>query len=75
MLEEAETDVLITRQKSFSRFDVYGANETFVNGTFDEFTPVHAVDGRCIEKVPDTGSSLGGCWTSTNRRSSARWHV
>ena len=75
VLEEAETDVLATRQKSFSRFDVYGANETFVNGTFDGFTPVNAVDGRFIGKVSDTGASLGGCRTSTNRRSTARWHV
>jgi branched-chain amino acid aminotransferase len=35
-------------EKNFSLFDVYGADEAFVTGTFGGLTPVTAVDGRTI---------------------------
>ncbi len=35
-------------QKNFSLFDVYGADEAFLTGTFGALTPVTAVDGRTI---------------------------
>ena len=35
-------------EKNFSLFDVYGADEAFVTGTFGGLTPVTAVDGREI---------------------------
>jgi branched-chain amino acid aminotransferase len=35
-------------EKSFSLFDVYGADEAFVTGTFAGVVPVHEVDGRVI---------------------------
>ncbi|HSH02182.1 MAG TPA: aminotransferase class IV [Anaerolineae bacterium] len=35
-------------QKNFSLFDVYGADEAFVTGTFGALTPVTHVDGRQI---------------------------
>ena len=35
-------------EKKFSLFDVYGADEAFVTGTFGGLTPVIAVDGRAI---------------------------
>jgi branched-chain amino acid aminotransferase len=35
-------------QKNFSLFDVYGADEAFVTGTFGALTPVKTVDGRTI---------------------------
>jgi len=35
-------------QKNFSLFDVYGADEAFVTGTFGGLTPVVKVDGREI---------------------------
>ena len=35
-------------QKNFSLFDVYGADEAFVTGTFGGLTPVVRVDGRII---------------------------
>ncbi|MCP4419272.1 MAG: aminotransferase class IV [Chloroflexi bacterium] len=35
-------------QKNFSLFDVYGADEAFVTGTFGGLTPVTQVDGRSI---------------------------
>ena len=37
-------------QKNFSLFDVYGAEECFVTGTFAGLTPVSEVDGRSIGK-------------------------
>lgn len=36
------------RRKNFSLFDVYGADEAFVTGTFGGITPVTKVDGRVI---------------------------
>ena len=35
-------------EKNFSLFDVYGADEAFVTGTFGGLTPVNEVDGRPI---------------------------
>ncbi|MBL4661723.1 MAG: aminotransferase class IV [Alcanivoracaceae bacterium] len=35
-------------QKNFSLFDVYGADECFITGTFAGITPVNDVDGRII---------------------------
>lgn len=35
-------------QKNFSLFDLYGADEAFVTGTFGGITPVTKVDGRAI---------------------------
>ena len=40
-------------EKNFSLFDVYGADEAFVTGSFGGLTPVTHVDGRTIsESVP-----------------------
>lgn len=42
-------------QKNFSLFDVYGADEAFVTGSFGGLTPVTGIDGRTItESVPGT---------------------
>lgn len=35
-------------QKNFSLFDVYGADEAFVTGTFGGLTPVVKIDGKSI---------------------------
>lgn len=35
-------------QKNFSLFDVYGADEAFVTGTFGGLTPVSKIDGRIM---------------------------
>jgi len=35
-------------QKNFSLFDVYGADECFITGTFAGITAVNEVDGRLI---------------------------
>lgn len=37
-----------TSEKDFSLFDVYGADEAFVTGTFGGITPVIKIDGRVI---------------------------
>ncbi|RIJ23828.1 aminotransferase class IV [Henriciella barbarensis] len=42
---------ITVREKRFSLFDVYSANEAFVTGTFAGVTPVREVDGRSIEHV------------------------
>lgn len=39
-------------QKDFSLFDVYGADEAFVTGTFGGLTPVSKIDGRSIGVKP-----------------------
>ena len=49
---------IVCRQKNFSLFDVYGADEAFVTGTFGGLTPVVKIDGKSI------GS--GGCGPVTN---------
>ena len=41
---------IICHQKTFSLFDVYGADEAFVTGTFGGLTPVTKIDGRIIGK-------------------------
>jgi branched-chain amino acid aminotransferase len=43
-----ETVGIPCKQKNFSLFDVYGADEAFVTGTFGGLTPVISVDGRTI---------------------------
>ena len=39
---------IVCHQKNFSLFDVYGANEAFVTGTFGGLTPVIKIDGKTI---------------------------
>ncbi|MCH2044728.1 MAG: aminotransferase class IV [Saprospiraceae bacterium] len=39
---------LVCKEKNFSLFDVYGADEAFVTGTFGGLTPVTKIDGRTI---------------------------
>ncbi|RUA28497.1 MAG: aminotransferase class IV [Bacteroidetes bacterium] len=39
---------IICKEKNFSLFDVYGADECFVTGSFGGLTPVIKIDGRTI---------------------------
>jgi len=39
---------VICREKNFSLYDVYSADEAFVTGTFGGLTPVRRVDGKLI---------------------------
>ncbi len=48
VVEVCKNDEIPCLQKNFSLFDVYGADEAFVTGTFGGLTPVTAVDGRTI---------------------------
>ncbi|MEM7562142.1 MAG: aminotransferase class IV [Pseudomonadota bacterium] len=43
-----ERNNIIVRQKNFSLTDVYGAEESFVTGTFAGLAPVSEIDGRMI---------------------------
>jgi branched-chain amino acid aminotransferase len=53
VIEVCEKAGISCRQKNFSLFDVYGADEAFVTGSFGGLTPVTKVDGRLIsESVP-----------------------
>lgn len=46
-------------EKNFSLFDVYGADEAFVTGSFGGLTPVTEIDGRVIStSVPGTLTGL-----------------
>ncbi len=42
-----ELDIAVF-EKAFSLYDVYGADEAFVTGTFAGLTPVREVDGRIV---------------------------
>ncbi len=48
VIDVCQTNQIICRQKNFSLFDVYGADEVFVTGTFGGLTPVVKIDGRKI---------------------------
>jgi branched-chain amino acid aminotransferase len=50
VIEVCEHNGIPIFQKDFSLFDVYGADEAFVTGTFGGLTPVIDVDGRKIGK-------------------------
>ena len=45
---------IICKEKNFSLFDVYGADEAFVTGTFGGLTPVTKIDGRVIGNGENT---------------------
>ena len=48
VIEACQQNNIPCYQKNFSLFDVYGADEAFVTGTFGGLTPVTRVDGRII---------------------------
>ena len=48
IIQLCEDNNIPVKQKNFSLFDVYGADEAFVTGTFAGITPVNEVDGRLI---------------------------
>ncbi len=48
IIELCENNGIVVRQTNFSLFDVYGADEAFVTGTFAGLAPVREVDGRKI---------------------------
>ncbi|KQS55459.1 aminotransferase class IV [Brevundimonas sp. Leaf363] len=48
VLRAAARGGITAREKDFSLFDVYAADEAFVTGTFAGLTPVSVVDGRLL---------------------------
>lgn len=46
-------------ERDFSLFDVYGADEAFVTGTFAGLTPVASVDGRTLPLCGIAGDASG----------------
>lgn len=55
VIEICNEQDIVCHQKNFSLFDVYGADEAFVTGSFGGLTPVTVIDGRVISKdVPGT---------------------
>lgn len=48
VIEVCKTNAIPCYEKDFSLFDVYGADEAFVTGTFGGLTPVTKIDGRQI---------------------------
>jgi len=50
VIEACERNNIVCKQKDFSLYDVYGADEAFVTGTFGGLTPVTKIDGRIIGK-------------------------
>lgn len=48
VIELCEANGIECRQKNFSLFDTYGADEAFVTGTFGGLTPVTKIDGKVI---------------------------
>lgn len=52
VIEACHRNGIVCHQKNFSLFDVYGADEAFVTGTFGGLTPVTKIDGRQIGEKP-----------------------
>ena len=48
VIEICKANNIVCVEKDFSLFDVYGADEAFVTGTFGGLTPVTKIDGRTI---------------------------
>lgn len=48
VIELCEQNSIVYKQKNFSLFDVYGADEAFVTGSFGGLTPVIKIDGKTI---------------------------
>lgn len=48
VIEACEKNGIVCRQKNFSLFDTYSADEAFVTGSFGGLTPVTKIDGRVV---------------------------
>jgi branched-chain amino acid aminotransferase len=62
VIEACKKHSITCHQKNFSLYDVYGAEEAFVTGTFGGLTPVISVDGKQIGegKYGEMTSALSG---------------
>jgi branched-chain amino acid aminotransferase len=48
IIKVSKADGMVVREKNFSLFDTYDADEAFVTGAFGGLTPVTKIDGRVI---------------------------
>ena len=55
------------REKSFSLYDVYGADEAFVTGTFAGLAPVREIDGRPVRNPLDVNGTWNGAGPMTRQ--------
>jgi branched-chain amino acid aminotransferase len=67
VLRAARRAGLAAREKDFSLFDVYAADEAFCTGTFAGLTPVVKVDGRPIGDYPREAADASGPTTKALR--------
>lgn len=67
VLRAARRAGIAAREKDFSLFDVYGAEEAFCTGTFAGLTPVVKVDGRTIGEYPRDPLDASGPMTKRIR--------
>lgn len=73
ILKVAREQGIPAYEKNFSLFDVYGADEAFVTGSFGGVTPVTAVDGRTIGNGQNSLSQqLSDLYQADIRREVAR---
>jgi branched-chain amino acid aminotransferase len=68
VLRAARRAGIAAQEKDFSLFDVYGADEAFVTGTFAGLTPVASVDGRPIGDGAREAGDASGPTTEKLRR-------
>ncbi|MGH6907329.1 MAG: aminotransferase class IV [Aestuariivirga sp.] len=54
MIRLARANAIPVFEKQFSLYDVYGADEAFVTGTFAGLTPVREIDGRPVRNPLST---------------------
>ena len=59
ILRVAKSLRIPTFEKQFSLYDVYGADEAFVTGTFAGVTPVRVIDGRVVRNPLSTDDWKG----------------
>lgn len=52
VIQVCKENDIVCHQKNYSLYDVYGADEAFVTGTFGGLTPVMKIDGRQIGNEP-----------------------
>lgn len=48
VIDVCKADGIVVHETDFSLFEVYGADEAFVTGTFAGQTPVNSIDGRIV---------------------------
>jgi branched-chain amino acid aminotransferase len=59
ILHVARENGILAREKNFSLYDVYSADEAFATGTFAGLTPVVEIDGRKIGTASEDGDVSG----------------